>query len=175
MSACSSADVDAVIDNKAQFMECLTANVLLLLSHGRSKFEHRSLILNISSQRTAGIAAKAFSDGFKVGLARVVEDYRSEDHVDYVDCLAVILDDVPAQGNPKGVTATATRAEYLGKRAVLSVDAAVKQRLRTVYPYWRHDLERRLMDWIGDDGLKRKAVGVIRKLMDLVSAWTFGV
>jgi 17beta-estradiol 17-dehydrogenase / very-long-chain 3-oxoacyl-CoA reductase len=170
----SSADVDAVINQNARFMARLTAAMLPLLSRAPNPKE-RSLILNMSSQGMAGVpylvmygATKAFNHGFSLGLARELEDSPGTAHV---DSLAIIPGDVLSQGNSKGVTEAAPGADYFAKRVVLSVDKAIRQRLRAVCPYWRHDLEWRLMGWVGEDLLRAEVVKVIGMKRDAWNAY----
>lgn len=167
----SAADVDVVINQNARFMARLTAAVLPLLY----KASERSLILNMSSQGMAGVpyivmygATKAFNYGFSIGLARELEDNPETKHV---DCLAIIPGDVLSQGNSKGVTEAAPKADYFGKRIVYCVDAALKQKLRAVCPYWRHDLEWRLMSWVPEDVLRSEVVKVIGMKRDAWNAY----
>lgn len=161
----SCADVDVVIDQNARFMARLTALVLPLLS-SRSSQDRRSLVVNMSSQGLAGVpwivmygATKAFNLGFSVGLARELE---LDPATKNVDCIAVIPGDVLSQGNSRGVTKSAPTAAYFGQRIVYSVDAALRQRLRAYSPYWLHDIQWRMMAWVGEDTLSSETAKVIR-------------
>ncbi|OAQ62360.1 3-ketoacyl-CoA reductase [Pochonia chlamydosporia 170] len=151
----SAADVDAVINQNARFMARLTAAMLPLLY----KASHRSLILNMSSQGMAGVPYIVIPE---------LEDTPDTNHV---DCLAIIPGDVLSQGNSKGVTEAAPKADHFGKRIVYCVDAALKQKLRAVCPYWRHDLEWRLMSWVPEDVLRSEVVKVIGMKRDAWNAY----
>lgn len=165
LSTYSAADVDVVINQNSRFMALLTALVVPVLSKPPSSPGNRCLILNLSSQGMAGApflvmygATKAFNHGFSVGLARELEilpDTRG------IDCLAIIPGDVRSQGNSKGLSAAAPNADYFATRIVYTIDAAIRQRLRAVSPYWRHDLEWKLMGWIGEDIVSKEVAKII--------------
>lgn len=168
----SAADIDVVIKQNSRFMALLTSLMIPVLSSSSSRPEHRSLILNLSSQGMAGVpfivmygATKAFNHGFSVGLARELENSSSTRNV---DCLAIIPGDVLSQGNSKGVSEAAPKADYFATQVVYTADAAIRQKLRAVSPYWRHDVEWRLMGWIGEDILSQEVVKVIGMKRD---AW----
>ncbi|OAQ97206.1 hypothetical protein LLEC1_05547 [Akanthomyces lecanii] len=161
----SAADVDVVINQNSRFMARLTSLMIPVLASSSSGPEDRSLILNLSSQGMAGVpfivmygATKAFNHGFSVGLARELEHSPSTRNV---DCLAIIPGDVLSQGNSKGVTEAAPTADYFATQVVNTVDTAIRQRLRAVSPYWRHDIEWKLMGWIGENIVSQEVVKVI--------------
>lgn len=161
----SAADVDVVINQNNRFMARLTALMIPVLLKTSSTKDQRTLILNLSSQGMAGVpfivmygATKAFNHGFSVGLAR---ELAASPETSSVDCLAIIPGDVLSQGNSKGVTEAAPKADYFATRIVYTVDTAIRQGLRAVSPYWRHDLEWKLMGWIGEDVISKEVVKVI--------------
>ncbi|OAA34830.1 hypothetical protein BBO_09047 [Beauveria brongniartii RCEF 3172] len=103
-------------------------------------------------------ATKAFNHGFSIGPARELEispDTRS------VDCLAIIPGDLLSQDNSKGISKATPKADYFATRAIYTVRAAIGQRLGEVSPYWRHDLEWKVMGWIGEDIINREVIKII--------------
>ncbi|KAM3500660.1 hypothetical protein MY11210_009484 [Beauveria gryllotalpidicola] len=172
LSTYSATDIDTVINQNSRFMALLTVAMIPVLSKSALDSETRSLILNLSSQGMTGVpflvmygATKAFNHGFSIGLARELE--MSQDTRN-VDCLAIIPGDVLSQGNSKGVSKAAPKADYFATRAIYTVDAAIRQRIRAVSPYWRHDLEWKVMGWIGEDIITGEVIKVISKKRD---AW----
>ncbi|UNI23791.1 hypothetical protein JDV02_009589 [Purpureocillium takamizusanense] len=172
LSTYSCADVDIVMAQNARFMARLTALMLPLLSRTPSRPGQRSLILNMSSAGHVGTpylamygATKGFNLSFSRGVARELSINRATQHV---NCLAIIPGDVFSQGNSRGVTPNAPRWDAYGRCLVRTVDGAVRRNMRDLSPYWKHDLEQRIMPWLDEGTLTTEVTKVIRRKKD---AW----
>lgn len=167
LSTYTTADVDKAIDLNARFMARLTTLLLPILSRKPSRPGRRSLIINTSSGSWIGLpwltlysATKAFNRSFSHSLARELEQSVESQHV---DCLALVPGDVVSQSNVCGVEKGAPNAAQYGKWVVRTVDGAVKRRMRDLVPYWKHDLQYRILGWLDDHTLTREVAKVVRK------------
>ncbi|KAK0623777.1 hypothetical protein B0T14DRAFT_189426 [Immersiella caudata] len=151
LSTFTTAEVDAHVDLNARFMARLTNAMLPVLSSTskRQKGE-RSLILNLSSAGRVGVpwlvmysATKAFNYSFTTALARELEDDPATAHI---DCLAVVPGEVQSQANV--MAEGAPTCEVFGDAVVGGVDGAVSRKWRHISPYWSHDLQLALADYV---------------------------
>ena len=140
LSTYSCADVDIVIAQNARFMARLTALMLPLLSRTPSRPGERSLILNMSSAGHVGTPYLAMYGATK-GFNLSFS---------------------------RGVTPNAPRWDSYGRCLVRTVDGAVRRGMRDLSPYWKHDLEQRIMPWLDEATLTTEVTKVIRRKKD---AW----
>lgn len=162
-----SAAYDAIIDKKAQFAARLTAAMRPVLTQCRQRFEERSLILNITSDPLPGMpysamygeAVMGVNLGYRIEFAKEPDGPRATDHIDYLVAHVPGYVASPMANSAGGIGTP--KAEYLGKRTVLTVDAAMEQRSRAICPYWWHDLQWRFMSWMSEDVLRADEVKIV--------------
>jgi 17beta-estradiol 17-dehydrogenase / very-long-chain 3-oxoacyl-CoA reductase len=110
----------------------------------------RSLVLSMSSLGMFGIpwlamysATKGFNASFGVSLAREFEASPSTRHL---DSLVIVPGDVRSQGNSQGIPEYNPLSDDYGKMIVERVDWATWWKMRTISPFWLHDIQARLLE-----------------------------
>ncbi|KAF5007577.1 hypothetical protein FDECE_6108 [Fusarium decemcellulare] len=159
----STAEVDIVIEMNARFMARLTALMMPILSRKPEEPGKRSLILNMSSGGSMGLpwvamysATKAFNLGLSRSLAREFDCSPGS----HIDSLAIIPGDVRSHGNSEGVLANAPTWDQYGRHIVSTVDGAIRRKKRELVPFWRHDLEQKILLWLSED-MRTKEIGKV--------------
>ncbi|KAK2590673.1 hypothetical protein QQS21_011633 [Conoideocrella luteorostrata] len=153
-------DIDALINQNTRFMAQLTARMMPTLSRGPAQPGERSLIINMSSGACVGVpyqvmysACKAFNLSLSCGLARELGASSSTNHI---DCIALNPGDVHSQGNCRGLPRNTPKWDEFGSCAVKTIDGAVRRNMRTLSPYWLHDLQQRILPYLSEAFLSRE-------------------
>ncbi|KAM0420356.1 hypothetical protein ACHAPT_011898 [Fusarium lateritium] len=158
------AEIDAIIDLNARFMAHLTALMVPVMRRKPKNPGERSLVLNMSSGGYIGLpwlamyaATKAFNLALSRSLSRELEWVQND-----VDCLAILPGEVLSQGNIHGVAEDAPTSDVYGRLIVNTVEGAIKRKKSDLVPYWKHDLESKIMPWLSEGTVTREITNIIR-------------